>query len=286
LGIVFLRCKKCNGECEFDDSKQFGFCKHCGTKLVIKDDIVNNTFNTTQNIKAKNVTIINAPQASGAAVLKTLEQQMGIMNKSIAAYNKSKSIENEIGEEAPTAPSGVGSIIAGTLIAAVVVPIVLVVATVIVWAVVYSIINWESYGWRDDVPWEQIGPVIFWIATISAGTILALGSFGAIFNIANRKNEDREYKTKLSEYEKKNAKALTRLKTAEAEYKQHYRNAIAITTGVHEHYIQYLPELVEYFKRGRADSIKEAINLYERNRGEERCKQELIDKIYEIKKAI
>jgi len=53
MPVVELLCKYCNAKMqEVDDSREVVFCSNCGTKHVIKDEIVNNTTinNTTQNI--------------------------------------------------------------------------------------------------------------------------------------------------------------------------------------------------------------------------------------------
>jgi len=48
-----LVCDQCGGQCDVDPSgKNFYFCTHCGTKCVIKSDVIqhNYTTNTTQHI--------------------------------------------------------------------------------------------------------------------------------------------------------------------------------------------------------------------------------------------
>lgn len=51
MSLIALKCPNCNGDLEFDDSREFGFCQFCGTKVLIQKDISNihNTFNTVVN---------------------------------------------------------------------------------------------------------------------------------------------------------------------------------------------------------------------------------------------
>ena len=52
MGIIKLICKQCGGQMELDDSRDTAFCGFCGTKHLIKEEVINNTtiHNTTQNI--------------------------------------------------------------------------------------------------------------------------------------------------------------------------------------------------------------------------------------------
>ena len=52
MAIIKLICKQCGGQMELEDSREVAFCSFCGTKHVVKNDIINNTTinNTTQNI--------------------------------------------------------------------------------------------------------------------------------------------------------------------------------------------------------------------------------------------
>ena len=37
MAMKALRCPQCNAELELDDEKEFGFCTHCGTKVMLHD---------------------------------------------------------------------------------------------------------------------------------------------------------------------------------------------------------------------------------------------------------
>lgn len=39
MSLVALKCSNCGGDIELDDSKDSGFCMHCGTKLIVQDEI-------------------------------------------------------------------------------------------------------------------------------------------------------------------------------------------------------------------------------------------------------
>jgi DNA-directed RNA polymerase subunit RPC12/RpoP len=48
MGIISLICEQCGGSVELDDTQEFGFCKYCKAKMLIKSDIIIN--DVTQNI--------------------------------------------------------------------------------------------------------------------------------------------------------------------------------------------------------------------------------------------
>lgn len=49
MSLIALKCPNCNGNLEFEDSREFGFCQYCGAKVLIQKDInnIHNTFNST-----------------------------------------------------------------------------------------------------------------------------------------------------------------------------------------------------------------------------------------------
>ncbi|MCL2797566.1 MAG: hypothetical protein FWD58_05890 [Firmicutes bacterium] len=47
MAVITLICNQCGGQVNLDDSREFGFCNFCGTKLLIKSDVIQNTYNTT-----------------------------------------------------------------------------------------------------------------------------------------------------------------------------------------------------------------------------------------------
>jgi len=48
MSIIALKCPNCGGNLEFEDSREFGFCQFCGTKVMIREEI-NKTVNNTVN---------------------------------------------------------------------------------------------------------------------------------------------------------------------------------------------------------------------------------------------
>lgn len=48
MSLIALKCPSCGGNLEFEDSREFGFCQYCGTKIMISQEI-NNTVNNTVN---------------------------------------------------------------------------------------------------------------------------------------------------------------------------------------------------------------------------------------------
>ena len=36
MTLIALRCPNCSGDIELDDSREFGFCLYCGTKIMVQ----------------------------------------------------------------------------------------------------------------------------------------------------------------------------------------------------------------------------------------------------------
>ena len=65
MAVITLVCGQCGGQVGLDDTREFGFCNHCGTKILIKQDIIHNTTNyNTQHTTNQviNKTIIGKEQ--------------------------------------------------------------------------------------------------------------------------------------------------------------------------------------------------------------------------------
>ena len=43
MALISLKCTNCSGNIELDDSREFGFCMYCGTKVMITRDVNNIT---------------------------------------------------------------------------------------------------------------------------------------------------------------------------------------------------------------------------------------------------
>ena len=39
--LIALKCPHCGGDIQLDDSREFGFCLYCGTKIAVRDEVVN-----------------------------------------------------------------------------------------------------------------------------------------------------------------------------------------------------------------------------------------------------
>ncbi|MCL2540126.1 MAG: hypothetical protein FWE53_01675 [Firmicutes bacterium] len=81
MPVITLICPQCGGQVGLDDSKEIGFCNHCGTKMIIKDEITNNTYNTTHNVTRstnvkQNITKVIHGNVYGAEADKTTEELM------------------------------------------------------------------------------------------------------------------------------------------------------------------------------------------------------------------
>jgi DNA-directed RNA polymerase subunit RPC12/RpoP len=43
MALISLKCTNCGGDIELDNSREFGFCMYCGTKVTITRDVNNIT---------------------------------------------------------------------------------------------------------------------------------------------------------------------------------------------------------------------------------------------------
>lgn len=63
MGLIAAKCSQCGADIEIDDSQEYGYCSHCGTKFIT-EKIIHNTYNiVNHNTKVENATIIQ--RASG-----------------------------------------------------------------------------------------------------------------------------------------------------------------------------------------------------------------------------
>ncbi|MDR2865828.1 MAG: hypothetical protein LBV13_00255 [Methanomassiliicoccaceae archaeon] len=80
MAVIKLVCKQCNGQMELDDSRDVAFCTFCGTKHVIKDEIVNITQNIYHGASGEDITKL----LTDAKTLVDLEQ----FEKAFIKYKK------------------------------------------------------------------------------------------------------------------------------------------------------------------------------------------------------
>jgi len=82
-----LICDQCGGQCDVAEGKDFYFCMHCGTKCVIKSDVIKNIHSTTQHI-VKN--IYGSAGKDAAEFIATGEKwaRMGNNKKAVDEFQK------------------------------------------------------------------------------------------------------------------------------------------------------------------------------------------------------
>ena len=49
MALISLKCPNCAGDIELDDSREFGFCMYCGSKVMITKDV--NNINIEMSVK-------------------------------------------------------------------------------------------------------------------------------------------------------------------------------------------------------------------------------------------
>ncbi len=49
MALISLKCPNCAGDIELDDSREFGFCMYCGSKVMITRDV--NNINIEMSVK-------------------------------------------------------------------------------------------------------------------------------------------------------------------------------------------------------------------------------------------
>ncbi|MBQ3736534.1 MAG: hypothetical protein II855_06330 [Candidatus Methanomethylophilaceae archaeon] len=53
MGVIVLRCPHCHGNLELDDSREFGLCQYCGSKVMIEKNIAINNLLKDGSIQEK-----------------------------------------------------------------------------------------------------------------------------------------------------------------------------------------------------------------------------------------
>ena len=43
MPLVLLKCPQCGGELQFEESREFGYCQFCGSKIMIEKEPINNS---------------------------------------------------------------------------------------------------------------------------------------------------------------------------------------------------------------------------------------------------
>lgn len=61
MGLISLKCPNCGGQIDLDDKREFGFCMHCGNKIMIRENIAQKvTIDSTEKINNWIVLGLNA----------------------------------------------------------------------------------------------------------------------------------------------------------------------------------------------------------------------------------
>lgn len=56
MGLVAAKCAQCGADIEVDESRESGYCPHCGTKYIT-EKVIHNTYNTVNNTTNNTVNI-------------------------------------------------------------------------------------------------------------------------------------------------------------------------------------------------------------------------------------
>lgn len=63
MKVIKQVCPNCKANLELDDTREFGFCQYCGTKILLEKEqpntVVNQAINNTVNITINNSSIDN-----------------------------------------------------------------------------------------------------------------------------------------------------------------------------------------------------------------------------------
>ena len=87
MGKTTLVCDQCGGQCDVADGKDFYFCMHCGTKCVVKSDVIKNIHTTTQHI-VKNIYGVAGKDAAEFIATGEKWARMGNYKKAVEEFQK------------------------------------------------------------------------------------------------------------------------------------------------------------------------------------------------------
>jgi tetratricopeptide (TPR) repeat protein len=96
MGMLTLVCQQCGGQVSLDGSREFGYCSHCATKIIIQNDVINNTFNATYNTTqhiTKNVYGIDGADAEELLAKANKFFEVGQLEKANEFYKKAMDVE-------------------------------------------------------------------------------------------------------------------------------------------------------------------------------------------------
>ena len=65
MNVIKLVCPNCKANLELDDSREFGFCQYCGTKILLEKEQPNTVVNQVINNTNINITLNNSNIITG-----------------------------------------------------------------------------------------------------------------------------------------------------------------------------------------------------------------------------
>lgn len=139
----------------------------------------------------------------------------------------------------------------------------------IVWLVAFSMMS----GLRA-------GAVVVWCVSIAIFVLAGVGAIVLIVFDVRKTLEDQKYWVGRSFDREENLVNEKRAIMA-----THYERAKGVD-GVAPSYFHALPEIIRYFKNGRADTVKEAINLYEKETREKAFNEAAVERDKAMMRAI
>jgi len=92
MAIISLICQQCGGHVELDDTREYGFCKFCKVKIVIKSDTIVNeiTQNVTKHVYGQEGKDVEELVADGNRLL-----ALGDDKKANAKFRQAISVESD-----------------------------------------------------------------------------------------------------------------------------------------------------------------------------------------------
>ena len=81
MGLVAAKCAQCGADIEVDESRESGYCPHCGTKYIT-EKVIHNTYNTVNN------TTNNTVNIGQATFISQGENSLQFLREKFEAYFK------------------------------------------------------------------------------------------------------------------------------------------------------------------------------------------------------
>ena len=219
MALKPLKCPECGANIELDDTREFGFCNFCGTKVMLKEVI---------EVHHKGLSDYDRRQEQ----IEEMQRIRDYVNRRCEDYTELGSLRNLLNTHKP-------EFMAQTS-----------------WNVVIIGVILIGFIWFIDAIVTGEFPVLG-LSCIIASSILY-----AVHKKAYK--EDLEYKTELIE-------TINIRNDDLREYYEAYKNC---PVGMEYFCPSTIDKLYNLMKSGRADTIKEAINVYEDDKHKDRMEQQ------------